>query len=331
MKLKALASALLAAAVIACSAAEPAALAGSCITAHAAAAKISCKLEYTDSCTYLTITPINKSDTLYYTTNGTAPNENSKKYTAKIRFKAGKTVRIAEFDENGNKVSGVKLTVKLRCAEPEIKAIKTEEGKTEISITCSTEGADIYYTTDGSKPDKDSTLYEGSFTTETGAVVKAVACKKNRKNSEISSLEISETTSNELRYDDFVMTMLRETNKAREANGLKPLEISDSLCRAAEKRAEEIAADYSIKHTRPNGDKYCTVFAEFGFSYSFSAENIGNTTGKTVSAERIVELWLSSPTHRANILSDRASYIGLGWEERDGTYYWVQLFGEELQ
>lgn len=331
MKFKALASALLAAAVIACSAAEPAAWAGVCVTADAAAAKISCKLEYADNCTYLTITPINKSDTLYYTTNGTAPTRNSKKYNTTIRFKAGKTVRIAEFDENGNKVSGVKITVKLRCAEPEIKAITAEDGKTEISVSCGTKGADIYYTTDGSKPDKDSALYEGSFTVETGAVVKAIACKKNRKNSEISSLTIAETMSNELKYDDFVMTMLRETNKAREENGLKPLEISDSLCRAAEKRADEISADYSIKHTRPNGDKYSTVFSEFGFSYSFSAENIGNTTGKTVSAEKIIELWLSSPSHRANILSDKASYIGLGWEERDGTYYWVQLFGEELR
>lgn len=330
MKFKVLASALLAAAVITCSAAEPAAFTGVCVTAQAASAKIGCKLSYTDNSTYLTVTPINKSDTLYYTTNGTAPTVNSKKYTSKIRFKTAKTVRIAEFDKNGNKVGGIKITVKLRCAEPEIEAISEEDGKAEISITCATGGAEIYYTTDGSKPDKDSNLYEGSFTVEAGAVVKAIACKKNRKNSGISSLSIGKAAADKCSYDDFVMTMLSKTNEAREENGLKPLEICDSLCSAAEKRADEIAADYSIKHTRPNGDKYSTVFAEYGFVYSFAAENIGNTTGKSVSAEKIVELWLNSPTHRTNILSDNASYIGLGWEERNGTYYWVQLFGEEL-
>ena len=331
MKFKALASALLAAAVISCSVCEPAAFTGVCVTAQAASAKISCKLQYADSCTYLTIIPINESDTLYYTTNGTAPTTSSKKYSAKIRFKSAKTVRIAEFDENGNKVCGAKITVKLRCAEPEISAVTEEKGKTEISVTCATENADIYYTTDGSKPDKSSTLYEGSFTVEAGTVVKAIACKKNNKNSVVSSLEITEASQGEQKYDDFVMTILAETNKEREAKGLKPLELDSALCRAAEKRAEEISADYSIKHKRPNGGKYSTVFAEVGFSYSFAAENIGYTKSKTVSAEKIVELWMDSPVHKANILSEKASYIGLGWEERNGTYYWVQLFGEKQQ
>ena len=331
MKFKALASALLTAAVIACSAAEHSVSAGVCVTAEAASAKITCKLDYTDNYTYLTLTPINKSDALRYTTNGTAPTINSKKYTTLIRFKSAKTVRVAEFDSSGKKVASIKITVKRRCAEPEIEVLSTDGKKTEISITSATTDADIYYTTDGSKPDKNSALYEGSFTVETGAVVKAVACKKNWKNSEILSLAVAEATPNARKYDEFVMTMLAETNKAREANGLKPLEINDALCGAAEKRADEISDDYSIKHNRPNGDKYTTVFAEFGFVYSIAAENIGTTNTKVVSAEKIVELWLDSPTHRANILSDKFSYIGLGWEERDGAYYWVQLFGEELQ
>ncbi|MGN0656986.1 MAG: chitobiase/beta-hexosaminidase C-terminal domain-containing protein [Ruminiclostridium sp.] len=331
MKFKALASALLAAAVITCSAAEPSVSAGVCVTAEASSAKISCKLKYTDNYTYLTITPINKSDTLRYTTDGTVPTKKSKEYTVTIRFTTGKTVRIAEFDENGNKINAIKVTVKRRCAEPEIEVLTTDSGKAKVSIATATSGADIYYTTDGSEPDTNSTLYKGSFTVETGAVVKAVACKKNWKNSEISSLAIAEAAKAEVKYDDFVMTMLAETNKMREENGLEPLEIDYSLCAAAEKRADEISADYSIKHNRPNGDKYYTVFAEVGFSYSFAAENIGYTKSKTVSAAKIVALWMDSPVHRANILSEKASYIGLGWEERNGVYYWVQLFGEKKQ
>ncbi len=331
MKFKALASALLAAAVITCSAAEPAVSAGVCVTAEAASAKISCKLKYTDSYTYLTITPINKSDTLRYTTNGTAPTINSKKYSTTIRFKAGKTVRIAEFDKNGNKVSGIKVTVKRRCAEPEIEVLSTEGKKTEVSITTSTPDADIYYTTDGSEPNKNSSLYDGSFTVETGAVVKTVACKKDWKNSEISSLSISEAETNEQKYDDFVMTILAETNKEREANGLKPLKIDSTLCRAAERRAEEISADYSIKHTRPNGDKYTTVFKEFDYFYSIAGENIGKTDNESNPAEMIIKAWLNSAVHHANILGDKFTEIGIGWEKIDGIYYFVQLFGTKSE
>lgn len=331
MKFKALASALLAAAFISCAAAQPSPLSGVCITAEAAENKITYKLNYTDKYTYLTLYPSSESNTLRYTTNGTAPTLKSKKYTTLIRFKQEKTVRVAEFDSIGKKVCGIKFTIKRRCSEPEVEILSTDGKKAEVSVSTATADAAIYYTTDGSKPDKNSNLYEGSFTVETGAVVKAVAFKKNWKTSEITSLTITESAPRARKYDEFVTAILTETNKAREANGLKPLEISEILCSAAEKRANEIGADYSIQHTRPNGDKYSTVLNEVDYFYSIAGENIGKTTSKTEPAERIVKLWLNSAVHRANILGDKFAEIGIGWEEINGTYYFVQLFGTELE
>ncbi len=60
-------------------------------------------------------------------------------------------------------------------------------GTKTITITCATKGADIYYTTDGSKPSAASTLYTGSFTISATTTVKAIAIKSGMNDSEIAS------------------------------------------------------------------------------------------------------------------------------------------------
>lgn len=64
-------------------------------------------------------------------------------------------------------------------------------GATKITLTCATEGADIYYTTDGTGPTTESTLYSSPFTVnptaETPVTVKAMAVKSSLSNSEVSS------------------------------------------------------------------------------------------------------------------------------------------------
>ena len=58
-------------------------------------------------------------------------------------------------------------------------------GEQTVTITCETEGARIYYTTDGSDPTANSTLYTGAFTLTASATVKAVAVKDGCPASEI--------------------------------------------------------------------------------------------------------------------------------------------------
>ena len=59
-------------------------------------------------------------------------------------------------------------------------------GSQTITITCSTDGAEIHYTTDGTDPTADSSRYTAPFTITNNAVVKAIAVKEGFKNSEIS-------------------------------------------------------------------------------------------------------------------------------------------------
>lgn len=54
-----------------------------------------------------------------------------------------------------------------------------------VTITCATEGASIYYTTDGSDPTTESTLYTGAFELTESATVKGIAVKNGCLNSEI--------------------------------------------------------------------------------------------------------------------------------------------------
>lgn len=58
-----------------------------------------------------------------------------------------------------------------------------------VEITCATEDAVIYYTTDGTTPDENANLYNGTFTAESGMTVKAIATKEGWSNSDVAVYE----------------------------------------------------------------------------------------------------------------------------------------------
>ena len=74
-------------------------------------------------------------------------------------------------------------------------------------------------------------------------------------------------------------------------------------------------------HTRPDGSSCFTALDEAGIRYRAAGENIayGQRT-----PEQVVEAWMDSPGHRANILSSYFTAIGVGYRSQGS--YWVQLF-----
>lgn len=72
---------------------------------------------------------------------------------------------------------------------PEI-SYEQNGNEVKVTITCATDGAKIYYTTDGSTPNENSKLYEGAFNIIKSCTVKAVAMKEDMVNSEVAELEI---------------------------------------------------------------------------------------------------------------------------------------------
>lgn len=78
-----------------------------------------------------------------------------------------------------------------------------------------------------------------------------------------------------------------------------------------------------FSHTRPSGASCFTALTEAGVSYTRAGENIayGQST-----PEAVVQSWMSSSGHRANILSSSFTTIGIGCTVVNGTAYWAQLF-----
>lgn len=110
-------------------------------------------------------------------------------------------------------------------------------------------------------------------------------------------------------------------NEQRAANGLAPLELDDELCAAAQVRAAEAAVSFS--HTRPDGTSCFTALKQAGISYRTAGENIayGQATPAAVMND-----WMNSSGHRANILSSKYSKIGVGYTVVGGVAYWSQFF-----
>lgn len=123
---------------------------------------------------------------------------------------------------------------------------------------------------------------------------------------------------------------LREINSRRAANGLPPLALSETLCRAARIRAKEIMT--SMSHTRPNGSSCFSALTEVS-SYSFGtcAENIA---GGPANGKGAVDAFMNSEGHRANILGfdvtriGVAAYIPGSGDVNVSGYpiYWVEMF-----
>lgn len=111
-------------------------------------------------------------------------------------------------------------------------------------------------------------------------------------------------------------------NEERSKAGLSPVTESSDISAAAAIRAQEITINFS--HNRPDGSYYNTVLDQSGISYWGSGENIAY--GQRTPAE-VMNGWMNSQGHRANILNGSYTKIGVAYyQNSNGVTYWVQLF-----
>ena len=118
--------------------------------------------------------------------------------------------------------------------------------------------------------------------------------------------------------EEMCAEVVRLVNIERANQGLSPLSTMSSLTAAAQTRASELASSFS--HDRPNGTSCFTALDEAGVRYYTAGENIA--AGYTTPAA-VVEGWMNSPGHRANILNGDFTYIGVGYYTGNN---WVQMF-----
>ncbi len=118
------------------------------------------------------------------------------------------------------------------------------------------------------------------------------------------------------------------TNEEREGVSLGDLNHNPILDQAATLKAKHMAQNEYFSHYAPDGTSPWHWFKQAGYSYAHAGENLA--VHFTDSSE-VVEAWMNSPTHRANIVNGTYTEIGVGTAkgEYEGypTVYVVQLFG----
>ena len=119
----------------------------------------------------------------------------------------------------------------------------------------------------------------------------------------------------------FAEEVLQLVNAERAKVGARPLRLSPDLMEAAAIRAEEITRHFA--HERPDGSSCFTLL-----------RNRNRTLGENIAAgnatpEEVMDQWMHSSGHRANILNKDFKELGVGYCRNEGTeytHYWIQMF-----
>lgn len=120
----------------------------------------------------------------------------------------------------------------------------------------------------------------------------------------------------------FAEQVVELVNQERTKAGLNAVTLDKSIASAALVRAKEIETSFS--HTRPNGSKFGTALTEQGVTFKGAGENIA--WGQK-SPEAVMQAWMNSEGHRANILNKNFTKIGVGYyQNAAGRNFWTQLF-----
>lgn len=111
-------------------------------------------------------------------------------------------------------------------------------------------------------------------------------------------------TTSAIRVEDLV----RLTNEQRTKNGLPPLRINQGLIAAAAQKGENMFSENYWAHISPSGQDPWHWIDQTGYDYIFAGENLAKDF---VQSGSVVNAWMASPSHKANILNGKFEEIGI--------------------
>jgi len=124
-------------------------------------------------------------------------------------------------------------------------------------------------------------------------------------------------------------TIFDETNVNRAEESLTPLIVNQTLNEAAQLKADDMANKGYFAHTSPEGLTPWHWFDKAGYSFYYAGENLAVNF---IDSKDVVNAWMNSPSHRANIVNYNFTEIGIGIAK--GQYkgseavFVVQMFGK---
>jgi uncharacterized protein YkwD len=128
---------------------------------------------------------------------------------------------------------------------------------------------------------------------------------------------------------DPVPLMLLRVNQARAKLGLSKLSLDARLSRAAQRQSHDLAALGTLTHGGPGGDLAARVL-RVGYRFGLIEENLAAGVADPAA---VVNLWLRSPGHRANLLRAAVNRAGIGYVARGNGrngHYWTLIMAQPV-
>ncbi|MEC0242611.1 CAP domain-containing protein [Paenibacillus dokdonensis] len=117
----------------------------------------------------------------------------------------------------------------------------------------------------------------------------------------------------------FAQQVLDLVNKERSKAGLSSLSMDGELSKMAMAKAQDMYDNNYFDHNSPTHGSPFDMMKEFGITYKTAGENIAK--GQTTPTQ-VMNDWMNSPGHKANILNNGYSHIGIAFYNNE----WVQEF-----
>ncbi|MCX6797106.1 MAG: CAP domain-containing protein [Candidatus Doudnabacteria bacterium] len=122
------------------------------------------------------------------------------------------------------------------------------------------------------------------------------------------------------------------TNQQRQNQGLSSLKENQILNQAAQAKVKDMFQGQYFEHISPIGRGPADLAKDAGYEYIMIGENLA--LGNYKNDQDLVQAWMNSPGHRANILNNKYTEIGVavgkGMFEGKQTWLAVQEFGRPL-
>ncbi len=120
---------------------------------------------------------------------------------------------------------------------------------------------------------------------------------------------------------EFIEEVCILTNQERERQGLPPLTLDVKMSEAAQAHAVDMHTRSYFSHDNPEGESPFDRMRNLGIEFGYAAENIARGYP---TPQDVIDGWMKSSGHRANILHSKMKRIGVGYHRG----YWVQNFAD---
>lgn len=139
-----------------------------------------------------------------------------------------------------------------------------------------------------------------------------------------STPSVPETPSTSGDITSLESEVIRLVNVEREKAGRSALRGNSEISRIARLKSDDFIKNNYFSHTSPTYGSPFDMLKSFGINYTAAAENIAS--GQRTATE-VMNSWMNSSGHRANILDSTYNQIGVGVaKDSSGKTYWTQMF-----